>query len=146
MITIEQLPASPPEPSSTADLLVLTWEQRSKTRQRIASQAGREIAIKLPTGTRLPPGTVVCIGEGFHLRVAAAVEDVWLVDAAEAGTLARVAYEIGNRHLPIEIQTHAVAVLFDHTLQQLWKRLGVRAERVRRPFLAEQLFSDHRHQ
>jgi urease accessory protein len=146
MIIVERFPATPPAPGSTPDLLVLTWEQRSKTRQRVASRSGRDVALKLPTGTRLPPGTVVCVGEGFHVQVAAADEDVWLVHAGDAPTLARVAYEIGNRHFAIEIGAHTVAVLFDHTLQELWERLGVRAERVRRPFLAEERCPDGHHQ
>jgi urease accessory protein len=71
------------------------------------------------------------------VQVAAADEDVWLLRDTDAPTLARVAYEIGNRHFPIEIGTDGVAVLYDHTLGELWERLGVRAERVRRPFLPD---------
>jgi urease accessory protein len=138
MILVEQLPSTGPPPGSTADLLVLTWEQRGKTRQRLTTQAGRAIGIKLPTGARLPPGTVIYIGEGFHVQVAAADEDVWLIRSTDAPTFARLAYEIGNRHFPIEIGADRVAVLYDHTLGELWERLGVRAERVRRPFLSEQ--------
>ena len=142
-VVVEQiLPVTRP-PGSRVERLVLTWEQRSKTRQRVASESGREIVIKLATGTRLPPGTVVWVGEGVHVEVAAADEEVWLVRAADAQTLARVAYEIGNRHFPIEIGDASVAVLYDHTLAELWARLGVRAERVRRPFLSEQQPTHH---
>jgi urease accessory protein len=138
MILVEHLPSAGPPPGSTKDLLVLTWEQRGKTRQHLTTQAGRAIGIKLATGARLPLGTVIYIGEGFHVQVAAADEDVWLVRSTDAPTLARIAYEIGNRHFPIEIGADRVAVLYDHTLNELWERLGVRAERVCRPFLSEQ--------
>ncbi len=143
MIIVEELPRVPAPAGSERDLLVLPWEDRQKTRQRVRSQAGREITIKLPTGTRLPPGTVVAVGTGFHVEVAAADEDVWLVCSSDARTVARAAYEIGNRHFPIEIGEGTIAVRYDHTLGELWDRLGVPAARSRRPFLPEQPASHH---
>ena len=101
------------------------------------------MGIKLPTGTRLPPGTVLFLGDDFHVEVVAAEEDVWLIRASHPGTLVRVAYEIGNRHFPIEIGDGWVSVRYDHTLAELWERLGVAGKRVRRPFLSDQRPSHH---
>lgn len=143
MILVEFLPTITPAPESIADRLVLTWEERAKTRQRVCSEAGREVAVKLPTGTRLFPGTVVALGEGFHVEVAAADEDVWVLRPQDSQTLARLAWEIGNRHFPIEIGEHAIAVRYDHTLTELWERMGVPAERIRRPFLSDQHPTHH---
>jgi len=143
MILVDRLPTAAPAPGSAADPVVLTWEERAKTRQRVTTQSGREVAIKLPTGTRLPTGTPLFLGEGFHVEVIAADEDVWMIHAADAGTLVRVAYEIGNRHFPIEIGDGWVAVRYDHTLAELWERLGVAAERATRPFLSDQRPSHH---
>ena len=143
MILVERLPTAVPAPGSSADTVVLTWEERAKTRQRVTTQSGRDVAIKLPTGTRLPPGTLLLLGDDFHIEVIAAEEDVWLIRAPDAGTLVRVAYEIGNRHFPIEIGDGWVAVRYDHTLVELWERLGVAGERVTRPFLSEQRPAHH---
>jgi urease accessory protein len=143
MILVEQLPASVPPQDSRADFIVLTWEERAKTRQHLRTRAGREVGMKLATGTRLPPGTVVFIGDGFHIQVAAADEDVWLIQTPNAQALARVAYEIGNRHFPIELGDGYLAVRYDHTLEELWNRLGVRAQRATRPFLSDQRPSHH---
>lgn len=143
MMLIEQLPDTPPAPNSVGDELVLTWEQRNKTRQTLLSQGGRELAIKLSTGTRLPPGTIIHVGDGFHVEVVAAVEDVWVMRCADTTALLRVAYEIGNRHFPIDIRSDELAVLYDHTLVELWGRLGVQAQRETRPFLSEQRPSHH---
>jgi len=143
MILVEHLPASPPPAGSVPDPVVLTWEERAKTRQKVTTRQGRELAIKLPTGTRLPPGTVLHVDDGFHVEVEAAAEEVWVVHSHHADTLARVAYEIGNRHFPICIGHDSVAVLYDHTLAELWERLGVRAERATMPFLSEQRPTHH---
>jgi urease accessory protein UreE len=69
---------------------------------------------------------------------------VWLIRTADIRTLLRVAYEIGNRHFPIDIGFDRVAVLHDHTLAELWARLGIVAQRVRQPFLSAQRPS-HQH-
>lgn len=137
MIIVDNLPTGAVPPASELDPLVLRWEQRSKSHQVVVTNGGREIGVKLPTGTRLPPGLVVHIGAGFHVEVVAAVEDVWEIQAADPRTLLRVAYEIGNRHFPIDIRAGSLRVLYDHTLQDLWERLGVRAERVRQPFSSD---------
>jgi urease accessory protein len=143
LFLVEKLPPSAPPPGSARDTVSLGWEDRSRTRQRLRTRDGRELAIKLPTGTRLVPGTILAIGEGFHVEVEAAPEDVWVVRAADRRHLLRAAWEIGNRHFPIDLGEDEIAVLYDHTLEELWTRLGVEAERRRRPFLAEMRPSQH---
>ena len=138
MIVVERLPDSLPATGSRADALVLTWEEREKTRQRARTASGREIAFKLPTGTRLRPGTVVAVGDGFHVEVAAAEEDVWVIRSDDARALLRAAYEIGNRHFAIAFGDGEIEVRYDHTLAELWQRIGVVGSRARRPFLADQ--------
>jgi len=143
MLIVDHLPTDPPPSSSSRELLVLTWEERAKTHQRVTTQAGRDIGIKLPTGSQLLPGTVVYVGDHFHVEVAAACEDVWLIRTADTRALLRIAYEIGNRHFPIDIGDNAVAVLYDHTLAELWERLRIVAQRVRQPFLSAQRPAHH---
>lgn len=138
MIVVDRLPEAAPSADSQRDALVLAWDEREKTRQRVRTAAGRELAIKLPTGTRLRPGTVVVIAHGFHVEVAAADEDVWSIRSDDPRVLARASYEIGNRHLAVEIGSGEVAVRYDHTLEDLWRRIGLPAVRAHRPFLAEQ--------
>ncbi len=136
MIVIEALPEDSPPFGSVADPLVLDWDLRAKTRQRCRTAAGRDLGIKLPTGTRLAPGATLLVGDGFHVVVVAAEEDVWVVACPGRSDLARVAFELGNRHLPIEIGSHEIAVRHDPTLESAWTKLGVKARRLTRPFLA----------
>lgn len=143
MLIVDHLPTGSPLPSSLPDPVVLTWDERTKTHQRVTTQAGREIGIKLPTGSRLLPGTVLYIGDTFHVEVVAACEEVWVIQTADVRALLRVAYEIGNRHFPIDIGDESLAVLYDHTLAELWERLGIVARRVQQPFLSAQRPSHH---
>jgi urease accessory protein len=137
VIVVDALPSGPPPAGSILDPLSLRWEDRARTRQRVVTRSGREVGIKLPTGTRLSPGTLVVVGDGWHAAVEAAEEDVWVVRARDRRSLLHVAWEIGSRHFPVELDEDGLAVLHDHTLAELWRRLGVDAVRARRPFLAE---------
>src|SRR5882724_249295 len=118
MIVVESLPTEAPIAGSVRDPLTLSWEDRARTRQRAVTRAGRELAIKLATGTRLPPGTVIVVSDGWHVVVEAAEEDVWVVRAAERRVLLRAAWEIGNRHFAVDLGEDALAVLYDHTLEE----------------------------
>lgn len=134
---VERLPKGTPPAASEEDVVTLDWHDRARTRQRVRSRSGRELVIKLETGVRLPPGSVLAIGAGWHVTVEAASEYVWVITAPDRRTLLRVAWEMGNRHFPIDLRDDEIAVLYDHTLEELWPRLGVTAERARRPFLSE---------
>ena len=144
MVVVERLPEHPPSADSSRDVVDLGWEDRARTRQRLRTRGGRELALKLTTGTRLPPGSVILVEDGWHVEVEARPEDVWVVRASERSWLLRVAWQIGNRHFPIAVGEDEIVVLYDHTLVELWHRLGVTATRDRRPFLAEG-GSAHRH-
>src|SRR5262245_51054383 len=69
------------------DALRLTWEERRWTRKRVRTEAGRELALALPTGSRLRPGAVIAVGEDWYAAVEACEEPVIAIaprDGAEA--------------------------------------------------------------
>src|SRR5262245_32934837 len=85
-----------------ADRVALTWEQRQKSRQKLLTMQGCEIALALPTGTRLQAGDLLATPGGW-IAVELAPEDILLVRPRNLQETAFVAYQIGNRHLPLEI-------------------------------------------
>ena len=53
------------EARPTVDIAALTWEQRHKSRQKLLTLHGREVALALPTGTRLQAGDLLPTPEGL---------------------------------------------------------------------------------
>ena len=89
------------ETHAIIDRVALTWEQRQKSRQRLVTMQGCEIALALPTGSRLQGGDLLPMPGGW-IAVELAPEDVLLVRPRSLQEIAFVAYQIGNRHMPVE--------------------------------------------
>jgi urease accessory protein len=126
------------------DQLALTWEQRQKSRQRLVTARGREIALALPTGTRLRAGDLLPTSEGW-IEVQLAAEDVLLIRPRSLQETAFVAYQIGNRHLPLEIAEQGLKTLYEPTLESYLQQRGVSVERGQAPFAPVSAASGHRH-
>jgi len=116
------------------DSLILTSEQRRWVRGRFTTTGGREIALALPTGTTLEPGSVAWVGPDWYLAIEAAPESVLAILPADARAAVRIAFDIGNRHFPLAMDGDALLVPDDTAMVQLLDRIGVRWERRQAAF------------
>lgn len=126
------------------DSVALTWEQRCKSRQRLLTRRGREVALALPTGTQLRAGDLLPTPEGL-ISVELAAEDVLLIRQRDPQEAAFVAYQIGNRHLPLEIDTHGLKTLYETALETYLRQHAIAVERTSLPFSPVTAMSGHRH-
>jgi urease accessory protein len=55
----------------------------------------------------------------------------------EAGDLPRVAYHLGNRHVPVQVGQSFLRIAEDHVLEELARKLGARVTHVEAPFEPE---------
>ena len=125
------------------DVLVLTAEERRWGRRRARTAAGRELALALPTGSVLAPGEVLHLDREWYVVVEPAMEAVLAVVPRSTRELARVAFEVGNRHFTLAWHEGRVLVPDDPAMEQLLKRLEMPFERTRAVF--EPLGRGHRH-
>jgi len=132
------------ETHAIIDRVALTWEQRHKCRQRLVTMQGCEIALALPTGSRLQDGDLLSVPGGW-IAVVLALEDVLLVRPRSLQEIAFVAHQIGNRHLPLEIGEHWLKTLFEPVLETYLRQQGIAVERSQLPFTPVNATSGHRH-
>lgn len=113
------------------DRLVLAWEERRWMRGRFTTERGRKIGIALPTGTTVPPGSILFVGEDWYLRLDAAIEPVLEVSPADSAEAVKIAFEVGNRHFPLALDGRSDKILVpdDKAMVRLMERLGVPFER-----------------
>jgi len=111
------------------DTLRLTWEERRWTRRRAVTEAGREVALALPTGHVLRTGDVIAVEDGWYLAVEARLESVLAAFPRDRAEAIRVAFEVGNRHFSLALAGDALLVPDDTAMQQLLNRLGIPWER-----------------
>lgn len=138
--------AKPPTDMSChiVDTVALTWEQRQKSRQKLRTLRGTEVALALPTGSRLQAGDLLPTAEGW-ITVTLAPEEVLLIRPRSLRESAFVAYQIGNRHLPLEIVEDGLKTLYEPVLEAYLGQQGVPVERTQLPFTPVTATSGHRH-
>lgn len=116
--------------------LTFEWRQKSRLRLTIDSGelAGQTVGIDLPRGTVLRDGDVLVSTSGEQLRVRAAIESLIHVSAPSPTALTRIAYHLGNRHVPVQIGDGWLRLQYDHVLEGMVRGLKGRIELVDEPF------------
>jgi len=125
------------------DTLALTAEECRWGRRRVATRGGRELALALPTGSTLVPGTVLHVAPGWYVVVEAAPEPVLAATPRSPEEALRLAFEVGNRHFTLAVDAGRLLVPDDPAMEQLLTRLGVAWQRERAPFTP--IGRGHRH-
>jgi urease accessory protein len=113
------------------DLLVLSYDQRERCRQRARLASGEEVALFLVRGTVLRDGDLLT-GEGGAtarvVRVVAAPEPTYLVRCIDATMLARCAFHLGNRHTRTEVGPGWLRIRVDPVLKEMVEGLGAQVD------------------
>ena len=123
--------------------LVLPFELRQKSRLRARLDSGEEVALVLPRGRVLRGGDRVTAADGRELEIVAAPERLLHIESEE---LARVAYHLGNRHVPLQVGPGFLRIAEDHVLEEMVRRLGARVSHVEAPFEPEAgAYGEHPH-
>jgi urease accessory protein len=117
-----------------AGRLSLRFEYRQRSRQRATLDTGEEIGLLLPRGLVLRGGDRVRDSDGRVFEVAAAPEKLAHI---EAPSLARIAYHLGNRHVPVQVGEAFLRIERDHVLEDMARQLGARVSHVEAPFEPE---------
>jgi urease accessory protein len=119
-----------------AATLTLTFAQRRRGRQRLRLDHGEtEIGLSLDKGPPLRDGDVLVTDDASHVVIKAALEDVARVTAPVSWHLARAAYHLGNRHVPLEIAENFLQFEYDPVLVDMLHQVGgVITERYRAVF------------
>jgi urease accessory protein len=122
--------------------LTLPFEQRQKSRLRAQAENGEELALILPRGRVLRGGDRVAATDGREVEIVAAPEKLLHIQSAE---LARVAYHLGNRHVPLQVGPGFLRIAEDHVLEEMARKLGARVSHVEAPFEPEAGAYGHQH-
>ena len=117
--------------------LVLSFEFRQKSRLLTRLASGEEVGLALDRGTVLRGGDRLRADDGRIVRVVAADESLMEARCADAATLARCAFHLGNRHTPVEVREDALRFAADDVLAGMLRGLGATVEVMSAPFEPE---------
>jgi len=118
--------------------LTLSFEARRKSRLRVCLDDGREVGVFLARGTILHEGDYLIDDEQTVLvQVKAIAETLSVARTTDLWLLARAAYHLGNRHVPLQIGPNWLAYGHDHVLDAMVRALGLAIVVEQRPFEPE---------
>ncbi len=123
-------------PATAADRVTLDYEGRFLRRRTLTTDAGRALLVDLPETVSLEAGDAFETEDGGLIAVAAAAEPLLEVVGAPAD-LARLAWHIGNRHTPAQIEPGRLLIRADPVLADMLARLGAHVHAVTEPFRPE---------
>ena len=126
--------AGGPAPLTLPLSLTLGYADRFLRRKRLVTDQGPALVVDLPATTSLSAGDVLECADGTRVSVRAAVEPLLEVTA---GDLLRLAWHIGNRHCPCQIEPRRLLIQRDHVLHDMLHRLGATLRQVDEPFAPE---------
>lgn len=117
--------------------LIMSFENRQKTRLRMTLPSGEDIGLVLDRGTSLHPGDLLSADDGRVVMIIAAEEALLEVRSNDALALVRAAYHLGNRHVPVEIAPGRLRFPADAILARMLRGLGFAVTEVRAAFEPE---------
>jgi urease accessory protein len=120
-----------------AAVLTLDFEDRHRRRIRLKTDRGEEILLDLPKAVAMADGDGLQLEDGRWLKVRSAEEPVVEVRHPDTNQLTRLAWHLGNRHLPTEIGHQVLRIRPDHVIEAMLEGLGASLVKVRAPFQPE---------
>lgn len=120
-----------------ADEITLDHQARHRRRIAMTADGGTSFLLDLDKATVLDDGDAVKLEDGRLVRIKAAPEALVEVTTANPLRLMKVAWHLGNRHVPAEVTETAIYFVDDHVLTEMVRGLGAAVARVTRPFRPE---------
>ncbi len=119
---------------AAVDRVVLDFDGRHRRRAMLRTEGGHELLLDLLAATRLRDGDGLCLDEGGVIRVVARPEPVLDISGANAAALVRIAWHLGNRHLPVQLLDGGLRIRADHVIAEMITGLGGTVEAGEAPF------------
>jgi urease accessory protein len=122
---------------TAAGSITLEFDERHRRRIRLTTDQGEDILIDLPRAVAMADGDALQLEDGRLLRFLAAAEAIVEVRHREQNQLMRLAWHLGNRHLPTEIRDQLLRIRPDHVIEEMLERFGAELLKVQAPFQPE---------
>ena len=145
MLTFTQ--RQPPNTNAIVNItLSLTAEERTRSRHKFILADGQEVFLRLARGSVLHDSDILTDEtESIYMRIIAKPEPVLTV-LAEIPLLLRAAYHLGNRHVPVEINSTYLRLSPDAVLAAMLIQLGLEIKEEILPFQPELgAYGNHSH-
>jgi urease accessory protein len=117
-----------------ADTIVLDFDDRHRRRMAMTGTRGLEFLLDLEHAIVLRGGDALVLDDNRLIEVVAAPEPLLEIRGADPQHLVRIAWHLGNRHLPTQITARGLRIRRDHVIEAMVQGLGARVIEIEAPF------------
>lgn len=114
--------------------VTLTYDDRFLRRKVLTADSGLRFLVDLEHTTSVGEGDAFMLEDGRRVLVKPAPESLLAVTGSD---LVRLAWHIGNRHAPAQIEAGRILIQHDHVMGDMLAQLGATVEHVTEPFTPE---------
>ena len=137
MLTARTLLAAGTFDAADAETVTLDREGRHRRRISLTGDAGTRFLLDLPEAAALKDGDGLELEDGRIVVVRSAAEPLLEVTAGGPHHLLRLAWHIGNRHVPAMIEPDRILIRRDHVIADMLRGLGGVVAEIEAPFEPE---------
>jgi urease accessory protein len=119
---------------AAADTVVLGFDDRHRRRMAMTATRGLAFLLDLAEAVALRGGDALVLEDGRLVEVVAAPEPLVEIRGGDPQHLVRVAWHLGNRHLPTQIVGRGLRIRRDHVIEEMVRGLGARLIEIEAPF------------
>lgn len=128
------LPAGDWPDSSRVDRILIDFDRRHRRRIQLTTESGAAILLDLPHAVRLRDGDGLCLDDGGVIAVVARPEPLAEIHGHDEASLIRIAWHLGNRHLPVQFVPGQLRIRRDHVIEDMARQLGGHVAHIEAPF------------
>lgn len=134
MIRVDAIKPAGSWTGEAADTVSIDFDRRHRRRHMLTAASGAELLLDLPQAVRLRDGDGLALPDGRIVRVVAASEKLLEIHAHGPAELVRIAWHLGNRHLPVQLLGDRIRIRADHVIEEMVDILGGHAHAIDAPF------------
>jgi urease accessory protein len=113
--------------------------------QRVTTDHGNELGIRLKENKSLEDGDVLYMDENNMIIVTVTPDDVLTIMPTSIQQMGEIAHQLGNRHLPAQFEGKLMLVQYDYLVEELLQKLEVPYKREKRKVKQAFRHIGHRH-
>lgn len=116
------------------DHVVLAHDERHLRRKVLTLSRGEQILVDLPDAIAFGHGDVLILEDGRMAEIIAANESLYEITPRSRQHLTELAWHLGNRHLPAQLEENRIVILRDHVIKGMLEGLGAKVIEITAPF------------
>lgn len=121
MGNVEDIPVS----SRHIEKVYLASDDLVKRIQRVTTDHGKEVGIRLKDPKDLMDGDILFMDERNMIIISVLSDDLLVIHPTNIKQMGEIAHQLGNRHLPAQFEGEVMLVQYDYLVEELLEQLDV---------------------